>query len=197
MWPGHLHLVSSRQRSPAQQAIFLDRDGTLVQDVGYLTNPAQLVVLPGSVEGIRLLQDWFLIIVVTNQSAIGRGLLDESSLSRIQRSLVENLHARGVRIDAIYSCPHHPRAGCSCRKPAPGMLVQASADFNIRLDRSYLIGDKGSDILAGKRAGVAATVLIPSHQTKHTPTEASTPAYVANGLQEAAKWILSHEKCDD
>lgn len=184
---------------PSRSAAFLDRDGTLVEDVGYLTDPAQLVLLPFTVEGIRLLQDQFLIVVVTNQSAVARGLLDEEGLLCIHQKFAEDLQSRGVFLDAVYTCPHHPAYShpfygekCCCRKPQPGMLVRAMKDFDIRLDLSFMVGDKESDILAGQRAGVAATLLVRPHGIEPALTPTVAPTYVARNLYEAAKLIMNH-----
>jgi D-glycero-D-manno-heptose 1,7-bisphosphate phosphatase len=197
--PPKSRLTSQTPRNLNGRAVFLDRDGTLVEDVGYLTDPSQLKLLPGSIEGLQLLQDHFLIVVVTNQSAIARGLLDADGLLRIHQKLIVFLQHHSVSLDAIYVCPHHPEEGvspyrvkCYCRKPQPGMLIQAQADFQIRLNRSYLVGDQGCDILAGQRAGVAATVLIASNQNDATLTSEVVPAYETDDLYQAAHFILDH-----
>lgn len=163
-----------------------------MEDVGYLTDPSQLRFLPNSVQGIRLLQEQFLIIIVTNQSAVGRGLLSREKLLDAHRSLAKLLHNRGALLDAIYVCPHHPQDRCRCRKPEPGMLFRARDDFDISLASSFMVGDKHSDVLAGKRAGVAATILIPSYQTEPSLDPEVTPDYMASALCDAAKWILGH-----
>jgi D-glycero-D-manno-heptose 1,7-bisphosphate phosphatase len=182
-----------------RRAVFLDRDGTIVEDVGYLTAPSQLKLLPDAVDGIRLLQDQFLIVIVTNQSAVARGLLDENGLFQIHQALARALQSQGVLLDAIYICPHHPSFGtppsggeCRCRKPQPGMLLQAMKDFDIQPSLSFMIGDKGSDILAGRLAGVAATVLVQSPKTEATIMYRDMSTYVANNLCEAARLVLGH-----
>jgi D-glycero-D-manno-heptose 1,7-bisphosphate phosphatase len=182
-----------------RRAVFLDRDGTIVEDVGYLTAPSQLKLLPDAVDGIRLLQDQFLIVIVTNQSAVARGLLDEDGLFQIHQALARVLQSQGVLLDAVYICPHHPSSGtppygreCRCRKPQPGMLLQAMKDFDIQPSLSFMIGDKGSDILAGRLAGVAATVLVPSPKTEAATTHRSVATYVASNLYEAARLVLDH-----
>jgi histidinol-phosphate phosphatase family protein len=167
----------------------LDRDGVIVEEVNYLTDASELALLPGSVEGIKSLQDEFLIIVVTNQSPIGRGWLSEETLLRIHQALDEMLEQRGARLDAVLTCPHRPDEGCLCRKPAPGMLHRARDELRIELDRSFLVGDKGSDILAGQRAGVQATIVVPSYQTAASLGD-TVPDHTASDLHDAAKWIL-------
>jgi D-glycero-D-manno-heptose 1,7-bisphosphate phosphatase len=191
--PQHSRFTAPIARNPIRRAVFLDRDGTVVEDVGYLTDPSQLKLLPGTIDGIRLLQDQFLIVMVTNQSAVARGLLDEEGLLSIHQKLATALYSHGAFLDAIYVCPHHPdRVQCHCRKPQPGMLLQAREDFDIQLGSSFMIGDKGSDILAGQRAHVAATVLVTSHKTDLGLLPNVRPTYVANNLFEAAQLILDH-----
>jgi D-glycero-D-manno-heptose 1,7-bisphosphate phosphatase len=191
--PQQSRLTAPIARNPNRRAVFLDRDGTVVEDVGYLTDPSQLKLLPGVVDGIRLLQDQFLIVIVTNQSAIARGLLDEDGLLSIHQELATALYRRGAFLDAIYACPHHPhRAQCHCRKPQPGMLLRARDDFDIRLGSSFMIGDKGSDIVAGQQGGVAATILIASRRTDSGLPPDIRPTYVASNLFEAAQLILDH-----
>jgi len=188
----------SRLRAPIarnlrRRAVFLDRDGTVIEDVGYLTDPSQLKLLPGTIDGIRLLQDQFLIVIVTNQSAVARGLLDEEGLLSIHQELATALYSYGAFLDAIYACPHHPdRVQCRCRKPQPGLILQARDDFDIQLGSSFMIGDKGSDIVAGQQAHVAATVLIASRRTDSGLPPDIRPTYVASNLFEAAQLILDH-----
>lgn len=185
--------------NPSRRAVFLDRDGTVVEDVGYLTDPSQLRLLAGSTEGIQQLQDQFLIVIVTNQSAVARGLLDEEKLLWIHQAFAAIMDDYNVFVDAIYTCPHHPvygippyRVQCCCRKPQPGMILQASNDFDIQLDLSFVIGDKNSDVLAGQRAGVSASVLIESHKTSTGLSSNASPTYTARNLCEAAQLILNH-----
>lgn len=190
--PPGSRLNESVAESQGRRAVFLDRDGVVVKDVGYLTAPSELELLPGAVEGVRLLQSEFLMVIVTNQSAAARGLLDEKGLLAIHRSLAEILYGYGAFLDAIYACPHLPEAGCRCRKPQPGLLLQAIADLGIAPGWSFMIGDKGSDILAGQRAGVAATVLLRSPQTATSLTPDIAPTYEAENLYNAARLVLHH-----
>jgi D-glycero-D-manno-heptose 1,7-bisphosphate phosphatase len=188
---------------PGPRAVFLDRDGIIIKDMGYLTELSQIRLLPGAVEGIRLLQDQFFIVVVTNQSGVARGLLDKEKLVLIHQKLAKTLKNLGVFLDAIYSCPHLPasdlplvQAQCYCRKPRPGMLFQARDDFGIRLHLSFMVGDKYTDILAGHNAGVAATILLSSHKTESKPHPDVKPTYTASNLPEASELILNHRERD-
>lgn len=147
-------------------AIFLDRDGVIVEDVDFLTNPAQLRILPNTARALQLLRDRFYIIVVTNQSGIARGLLTEDNLLDIHSELVRRLAVEGVVLDALYYCPHLPEAmvkmyevECSCRKPKPGMLLQAKRDWGLDMAHSFIVGDAPRDIEAGCAAGVKCILL--------------------------------------
>jgi len=148
-------------RGPGRRAVFLDRDGTINIDRGYVYRAEEFELIPGATEAIRRLRDaGFLVIVVTNQAGIARGLYGEADVHALHRHLDDLLKRAGTTVDAYFYCPHHPEKGaepyrreCACRKPLPGMLHQAAVDFNIDLGRSYLVGDKLSDVLAGLAAG--------------------------------------------
>ena len=142
-------------------AVFLDRDGTINVDHGYVFRPEEFQFIPGAPQAIRLLKEaGCLVIVVTNQAGVARGLYEEADVHELHRYLDQELASHGAAIDAYYYCPHHPEKGrepylreCACRKPLPGMLFQAAADFSLELASSYLVGDKDSDIRAGVAAG--------------------------------------------
>ena len=183
-----------------RRAVFLDRDGTINQEVGYLHRVEDFVFIPGAPEAIRLLRGaGFLVVVVTNQAGIARGLYDEAALERLHEHLAVELAAAGTGIDASYFCPHHPRHGvgpyqvdCACRKPLPGMLLQAAADLGIALADSWLVGDKLSDIQAGLAAGCRPVLVRTGYGTA---TEPSLPAGVTacDDLLAAARLILAGE----
>ncbi len=176
-----------------RRAVFLDRDGTMIEDVGYLNREADIVILPGVPEALRRLREaGFLLIVVTNQSAVARGWLTEERLQAIHRALNAALHRKGAGVDAFYYCPHLPQgkveryAGpCACRKPAAGMLRQAAEDWGIALERSYAVGDSERDVEAGRRVGCHAILL-----REEAPENADDQAA---GLPEAADLILNRE----
>jgi D-glycero-D-manno-heptose 1,7-bisphosphate phosphatase len=135
-------------------AVFLDRDGTLTHARHYPSRPEQLVLQDGVPAALHALQDsGFLLVVVTNQSGLGRGYFTAEDLDTMHAHLRDQLAAFDVRLDGIYHCPHHPDAGCRCRKPEPGMLITAAAELGIDLAASWMVGDFLSDIEAGKRAG--------------------------------------------
>lgn len=142
------------------KAVFLDRDGTIIYDVGYPKDPEQVQLLPGVIEALNSLKKHrFKLIIVSNQSGIGRGILTLNEVEQVNRHVVSILGRNGISIDATYYCPHAPEERCSCRKPSPEMLLRAAKDLRLDLDRSFLIGDKLSDIEAGKRAGCKTILL--------------------------------------
>jgi len=144
-----------------RRAVFLDRDGTINVEKEYLHRVEEFEFIPGAAEAIRLLNDaGLLVIVVTNQSGIARGYYDEAALEEIHRHMERELSRFGASVDACYFCPHHPQHGigdyrkeCACRKPLPGMLIQAADDWSIDLSASFIIGDKLADVEAGLKAG--------------------------------------------
>ena len=170
---------------PARRAVFLDRDGTIVRDVDYLTEAGQLQILPGVPEALRLLREaGFLLLVVTNQSAVARGWLSEETLAAIHAELNDRLAPEGARIDAFYHCPHLPGGTvpayareCACRKPEPGLIERAAREWQVDLARSYVVGDSERDTEAGRRAG-CATLLI------------GTGRGTVSDLHEAARCIV-------
>ena len=146
----------------AKSAAFIDRDGTINVDVHYLNRVEQLQIIPSAGEAIaRLNQAGYPVIIITNQSAIGRGLLTETGLSEIHNELKHQLSAFNASIDAIYYCPHHPdgKDNCTCRKPAPGMILRAASEHNIDLAGSIMIGDNATDLEAGWNAGCRAALV--------------------------------------
>ena len=177
------------------RAVFLDRDGTIIEDVGYLNECSQIKFLPKVSEAIRLLnRNGFKVIVTTNQSGVARGYFAEETVTEINRYMQESLANQGALIDKIYYCPHHIEGTikeyskeCHCRKPNPGMIEEAARVFGIDLKGSFVIGDKISDIEAGHRAG-CKTVLLAD---RGHPEEgiALKPDYIAADLYEAVSWL--------
>ncbi len=154
-----------------KRAVFLDRDGTINVEVEYLSRVEEFQFIPGVPWALRRLKDaGFLLVVVTNQSGIGRGYYDEAALHAIRDHMHADLAKFGVSIDACYFCPHHPdhatgdyRKECACRKPLPGMLQQAAQDLDIDLTRSYMIGDKLGDVQAGINAGCTPILVLTGY----------------------------------
>ena len=175
-------------------AIFLDRDGVLVQDNGYVHRVEELQLLAGVVAGLRRFQQaGYLLVVVTNQSGIARGLYTEDDYQRFTRALRQRLSDQGVTLDTVLHCPHLPEAtvpayalDCSCRKPRPGMLLRAVNELGIDPARSLMVGDRESDMEAGYAAGVARNFLI------HAGTEQSPTATLADGVFADLDSLATH-----
>jgi histidinol-phosphate phosphatase family protein len=149
-----------------QKAIFLDRDGVInVNRNDYVKSWSEFKFLPGAKQALKLINNSeFMLILVTNQSPIGRGIFTTETLDGIHLRMLHELGKAGARIDAIYYCPHKPDDGCQCRKPKPGLILKAASDFGIDLQNSWMIGDSDSDIKAGKAAG-CKTAKVTSKKT--------------------------------
>ncbi len=173
-------------RAP-RRFVFLDRDGTLVRDTGYVHAIDDYALLPAVVAGLLRLQEaGFSLAIVTNQSGIGRGLYSEAQFEAFQRHLVTDLGREGVRIEATLHCPHRPEAGCACRKPAPGLLWRARDELAADLSRSWVVGDAESDVEAARNAACRGAVRIcPGGGTG---SQGATP--LARDLVEAAQIIV-------
>jgi len=184
-----------RQRSMSKKAVFLDRDGTLNDDPGYLSRPEQMVLLPGVGEGLRLLKDaGYFLVVVSNQSGVGRGLIPEGALSKIHQRLQDLLAPFGTRIDHFELCFHRPEQECECRKPKPKLILDTARHFEIDLTQSYMVGDKISDIEAGKNAGCKGSLLVRTGEGRNTEKKGNgtlVPLYVGDSLIDVAKWLLA------
>ena len=176
-------------------AIFLDRDGTLIEDLHYLSDPAQVVLLAGCVDGLlKLSSAGFYLVVVTNQSGIARGLMTQGQVDEVNDSLADLLSRQGVVLDGIYLCPHGPDDGCRCRKPRAGMVEQAREKLPIDLTRSWVIGDKCSDVLLGQNVGVR-TILLKTDETNSGQSSGDCQATAtAGGFSEAVAYVTSHLK---
>jgi histidinol-phosphate phosphatase family protein len=188
-------------------AIFVDRDGTLIEEVKHLTEIEQIRMIATAVEAIRRAnQAGVRTVVITNQSVIARGYLTEEGLKRIHEDLRLRFREGGARLDAFYYCPHHPDQGtgpfvvdCNCRKPKPGMLLQASAEMGLDLHRSVMIGDTLGDVEAGHRAG-AKSVLVETGYGAQIAAELGRgceavaplayPDYIASDILQAVNWSL-------
>jgi D-glycero-D-manno-heptose 1,7-bisphosphate phosphatase len=185
--------------------VFLDRDGTVNEYVGLLSGPEQLKLVPGVTEGLKKLHDaGALLVLTTNQPVVARELVDEEGLAEIHTRLQELLTAEGVQLDAVYYCPHHPETGhpeaqnpryrreCECRKPKPGMILEAADHLDIDLSASYAIGDSTRDIAAAEAAGCVPVLVRTGVAGEDGTCPEATPAFVADDLAGAAAWILEH-----
>lgn len=154
-----------------RRAVFIDRDGTLSEEVGYVNHPSRFRLFPFSAEAIRRLnRAGWLAIIITNQAGIARGYFSEDLVLEVHRLLRERLESEGARLDAIYYCPHHPSVGeppyrqdCDCRKPKPGLVQRAARDLAIDLTRSWMIGDRYSDIELARNAGLRAAFVLTGY----------------------------------
>ena len=179
-------------------AVFLDRDGTLLQEGNYVDRLERLLFFPYTVDAIRLLNDaGFAVVVVTNQSGVARGMYPESFVAEAHAHIDTLLNAGGARVDRYYYCPHHPegsvaalRQDCECRKPKPGQLLQAKAELDLDLAKSFMIGDRWKDIEAGRAAGVKTILVRTGYGSEAESTETMGDTIVVDNLIQAVGWIL-------
>ena len=185
-------------------AVFLDRDGTLIEEAGYLDRLERIAVFPWTIDALRVLgRTGFKLIVVSNQAGVAKGLFDETFVQETHRVLGERFAAGGARIDGFYYCPHlvdatveQYRRECDCRKPKPGMLRQAAREHQLDLGRSFLVGDRWPDLEAGQAVGVRGILV----KTGYGATEAARPkpgvepVLVAEHLMDAASWIIREHR---
>ncbi len=165
------------------KAIFLDRDNTLIHDEGYIHRPEDVRLKETVPQALKLAKErGFLLVVVSNQSGIGRGYFGEGDFHAVNRRVDELLSRYGVGIDAYYFCPHRPDEGCSCRKPEPGMVLRASSELNIDLKRSYVIGDKETDVELSKRAGCRMGIKVG---TEEFPTLLDAVNFILEDYEKA------------
>lgn len=170
-------------------AIFIDRDGTLIEDEDYLADPTKMRVFDFSAEALQILkQKGYLLIIITNQSGVGKGLLTEDDVRAVHEAL-----RREVRdgIDAFYFCPHHPDASCKCRKPELGLVEQALEDFPIDVANSWFVGDKKIDIETGFNAGMGTALVLTGYGADHVKDLDRMPDIIADNFLEAAREIAS------
>jgi D-glycero-D-manno-heptose 1,7-bisphosphate phosphatase len=172
----------------APRTVILDRDGTIVVDRDYLDDPAQLQFLPGALEGLRLLRErGHRLVVVTNQSGVGRGRFPLARVAEVHARLGHLLREAGAAIDGIYYCPHRPEDRCECRKPKPALVLQAAAELGFEPAASVVIGDKSSDIELGRNLG--ATTMLVSATGRTSDGTPAAPDYVVRDLLEAARLL--------
>lgn len=190
------------QAETMKRAVFVDRDGAICKEVGYMSEPSQFELLPGAAHAIGILnRSGLKTIVVTNQSGIARGYFSEDQLAAIHRHMTGLLGESGAHLDGIYYCPHHPQGTidsytitCDCRKPAPGLLRRAAFEHGLELSRSYLIGDKITDMECARRAGMKGILVLTGYgaleQRTITESPLMQPAFIADDLLAAVTWII-------
>ncbi len=172
-------------------AVFLDRDGTLVEDVGYVRSPGALRWYPDTVRALRLLGDRFALVVVTNQPGISRGALTQEQVDGVHRHLVGELARQGVTIQAVYACPHDRSLGCACVKPNPHFLERAAVEHGLDLARSFVVGDHPYDMEFARRGGARGVYVLTGHGEEHRAELTGVEAAVVPGILDAARWILA------
>lgn len=167
--------------------VFIDRDDTLIYDVPYLSDPDKAVLTPGAAEALaKLRQAGFGIILITNQSGIGRGLFSVEQMHAVNNRVRDLLRAGGADFDAVYFCPHAPQDECSCRKPKVGMLEMACRDFQVDLSRSVMVGDSSGDIQLGKNFGIRTVqIMLPEKNKKQLDADFTAPS-----LPDAVNFII-------
>ena len=177
-----------------RRCVFMDRDGVFNQENdAYIKSPDDLIIFPNAGESVRRLTEaGYLVVIISNQSGVARGLFTEQDLTNVQGKLVQAIQLAGGTINALYHCPHLPDAGCSCRKPKPGMILQAAEEHDIDLPSSYMVGDRSTDIQCGFNAGVTTVlVLTGKHEWVVMEDEPIDPICTAKDISAAVDWILT------
>ncbi len=189
-------------KNGSRPAVFLDRDGTVNEQMGYINHISRFHLLPEAAKAIKLLNDRKIpVVVVSNQSGLARGYFPMELLDEVHGKMRELLASEGAHVDGLYYCPHHPEAGeekyrisCNCRKPKIGMLQQAAEELDLDLSRSFLVGDRWSDIKCAQRAGCTPVLVLTGYgRGDHLfigPTQEIQPAFVAENLLGAVEWIV-------
>jgi len=179
----------------ANKTVFIDRDGTINANTGYIKTPDDFKIYKGVAEGIKILNNMgYKVIIITNQSGIARGFFNEEMLEKIHEKMKKELSEKGATVDAIYFCPHHPDEKCNCRKPEPGMLQKAMKDFDVDVQKSFIIGDRMLDVEAGNKIGVK-TVLVPENKKKvdiEMQESNITPDIVCDDFYSGVEWIVKN-----
>jgi len=177
------------------RAIFMDRDGTVSEEIGYMYDAGLYKVFSYAGPAIRKINEHGMkAVLITNQSGVGRGYFDEASVGKVHTILQAELAAHQAKLDAIYICPHHPDAGCDCRKPNPGMLLQAQRELDIDLTQSFVIGDKCIDIETAHNVGAKGILVLTGYgqeEREKYRTKERQPDFIANDLMEAVDAIIS------
>lgn len=177
------------ENKQARKAVFLDRDGTLIEEVNFLSRVEDLRFFPYTDSAVsRLKENGFLVIVLTNQSGVARGIFEEDAVHAIHEKIQEKL---SDKIDAFFHCPHMPDAGCSCRKPSTGMVEMALERFDIDVENSWMVGDKALDVMLGHNAGMKTVLVETGYGVEHGKTLERSADIVARDLSEAVDAILA------
>lgn len=173
-----------------QQAIFLDRDGTIIEDTGYIRTPEEIVVYPYTLEALRILQEHFLLFIVTSQSGVAKGFITADEANNVNRYCVDYLRAHGIKIEEVFCCPHANEDNCECKKPKPYFLNKAALLYDLDLSRCFIIGDHPSDVQCGVNAGATPVYVLSGHGRKHR-NELLSDTKISENLLEATMFIKS------
>ena len=181
--------ATSTQHRPA---VFLDRDGTIIEDRGDLSEPNQVVFLPGAIAALQALQKHFLLFIVTNQSGVAKGLLTLEQVSTVNAHVVDRLSSAGVAIERVFVCPHARTEGCVCIKPKPHFLRLAAREHQIDLQHSYTVGDHPHDVEFARSVGATGIYVLTGHGMKHRGDV--DPSYiVVPSLADALPWFRTED----
>lgn len=179
------------RESGRQRVVFLDRDGTINEDVEYLSDPSGLVIIEGAGKAIRLLNERGIkVIVVTNQSGVGRGYFKDSDVEAVNAKLKELLAIDGASIDAVYYCAHTPHDGCECRKPGKALASLAAREHGFDLTGAYVVGDKSSDLGLARNIDARGVLVLTGKGAKEAEGLVEPPDFIAQDLLSAVEWIL-------
>ncbi|CAK8712385.1 D,D-heptose 1,7-bisphosphate phosphatase [Candidatus Electrothrix gigas] len=194
--------MSEKLGQSGQPAVFLDRDGTINEQMGYINHISRFILLPGVATAIRTLNEQNIpVVVVTNQSGLARGYFPPALLDAVHAQMERELAAQDAHIDGLYICPHHPEAKeeqfrkvCTCRKPQTGLLEQAAAELKLDLTRSFMVGDRWSDLKCGNRVGATSVLVLTGYGRGDLeyigPEQEIQPDKIAEDLSEAVDWII-------
>ncbi|MEK7773521.1 MAG: HAD family hydrolase [Deltaproteobacteria bacterium] len=172
-------------------AVFLDRDGTINIDHGYVSDPSGVVLIDGAAKAVKRLNDRGIrVIVVSNQSGVGRGYFTDEDVSAVNRRLAELMGLQGARMDGIYYCPHHPDDGCECRKPKVGLFMKAAREQGIDTGLLYVVGDKASDVGLARNINAKSVLVLTGAGPEEIKKLSGPPDFVAGGISGAVDWII-------
>ena len=179
----------------SNRAVFLDRDGTIMEDGNYVGDIDRIVLIPQTIKALKLLKDHgYKLFVVTNQSGVGRGFFTTEAVKNIHNHLDELFYQAGVSIDRYYVCPHHPDDNCDCRKPKPKFLQEAISEYHLDPAHCFMIGDRSSDLFAGSNAGIRSVLVLTGVGTETIHQDNVKAVHIAKHIGDAVSWILDQSK---
>ncbi|MCX7661837.1 MAG: HAD family hydrolase [Candidatus Omnitrophica bacterium] len=176
------------------RAVFLDRDGTINEDVGDFCTPDKLIFIPQALNALKILQTRFMLFIITNQSGIGKNIFTEEDFLKFDEYFKNYLESLGIYIKHTYYCPHTKEINCICRKPSPYFIKEAEKQYSIDIKKSYVIGDHPHDIEMAERVSAGSVYLLTGHGRKHRDELTTKPDFIAKNLYEGACWIMKNIK---